>query len=64
MVIHALTVTTTPDVFDAAISMTHHNVKKIKSNPPNVPFAVAHTLPNTKAVQCTKNSPKTENSYH
>jgi len=64
MVIHALTATTTPGVFAAVIPTTHHNAKKIEANSQNAPYAVAHILPTTKVAQCTKNSAKTENSYH
>jgi len=62
MVIHALTATTTPDVFAAVIPMTHHNAKKIELNPPNVPYAVVHFRPTTEVAQCTKNSEKIENT--
>jgi len=64
MVIHALTAIITPDVFAAVIPMTHHNYKKIETNQPNVPYVVVHILPTTKVGQCTKNSAKSENSYH
>jgi len=64
MVIHAPIATTTPDVFTAVIPTTHQYAKKIEAYPQNVPYAVAHILPTTKVAQFTKNSAKTENSYH